>query len=339
MSRPPMARSWRGIVVLAIGMLAAGALALSPALSAQQPLTKKKANKLYVNIGEMASDSDLLDGIDSTGFLGAGATATNSSQLNGMSSDEFQGAYSRTIVVSPGPTEAASGQALLDAIAGISGNSATNTFLVKLEPGIYELGTTPLVTKPFVDIEGSGPLMTVIRSSGSSSTTQGTVMLGTQVELRLLQVRNQGGAPQSRAVYVSGGGGTLSHVEIRATGGTTASVGLTAATTVFLDDAVIRAQAEASGTAIGILVTGSTFLTDSFISASGSGNPDYGVRVEGSGIEIDRSFVAGSTDAVNRTGGVVNIALSRIGGGVVGTATCAGVYDDSYVFSVSTCPA
>ena len=68
----------RGVAVLVVGFLAAGAFAIGPA-GAAKFLTKKKALKLFytkaasdarfINVGEKASDSDKLDGIDSTGFL------------------------------------------------------------------------------------------------------------------------------------------------------------------------------------------------------------------------------------------------------------------------------
>ena len=62
-------RSWtRGVGVLAIGMLAAGALAVSPA-TAGKFLTKKRADKRYINVKETAFDSKKLDGKDSSEFL------------------------------------------------------------------------------------------------------------------------------------------------------------------------------------------------------------------------------------------------------------------------------
>jgi hypothetical protein len=55
-------------VVILAGTLLAGALSTSQGFGATF-LTKKKGNKLYVNVGERASDAELLDGKDSDQFL------------------------------------------------------------------------------------------------------------------------------------------------------------------------------------------------------------------------------------------------------------------------------
>src|SRR5438105_2473150 len=66
----------------------------------------------------------------------------NAALLGGKSASAFQRSYTRTIVVSPGATPSAGGTALLNALAGISGASSSNPYLVKLEPGVYDVGTT-----------------------------------------------------------------------------------------------------------------------------------------------------------------------------------------------------
>ena len=46
----------------------------------------------------------------------------------------------RTILVSPKASAAESGTALLNAIAGITDNDRNKPYLIKIEPGIYDLG-------------------------------------------------------------------------------------------------------------------------------------------------------------------------------------------------------
>ena len=72
--------------------------------------------------------------------------------------------YVRTAIVSPTPGNAnASGTTLLTTIAGLSpAPSVTNRWLVKIEPGLFDIGTTPMQMVDYVDYEGSGPLATVI---------------------------------------------------------------------------------------------------------------------------------------------------------------------------------
>ncbi|MGH2764884.1 MAG: hypothetical protein ACRDKA_03060 [Actinomycetota bacterium] len=76
------------MAVLALGMVAAGALVITPATAAKF-LTRKKADKRYINVGEKASDSDKLDGMDSTAFLGGDAKAADADTLDGIDSSGF----------------------------------------------------------------------------------------------------------------------------------------------------------------------------------------------------------------------------------------------------------
>lgn len=53
-----------------------------------------------------------------------------------------------------------------DAVASISDASADKPYLVKIHPGVYELASTPIVGKPYVDIEGSGQGVTILKGTG-----------------------------------------------------------------------------------------------------------------------------------------------------------------------------
>lgn len=105
------------------------------------------------------------------------------------------GPYKRTIIVSPVPNDpTASGTALLNALASITTNSATNRYLLKIEPGTYDIGANQLVMKSYVDIEGSGQSVTRIEAErGGEGEVPGDVaaVLGASVtELRALTVVN-----------------------------------------------------------------------------------------------------------------------------------------------------
>ena len=96
----------------------------------------------------------------------------------------------RTVLVSPVPgNPLASGTALRNALNGIAAPSATNRWLVKLEPGIYDIGTTSLQLRSFVDIEGSGIDATSIQGSvDAGDLTSATIRGVNNVEVRLLTV-------------------------------------------------------------------------------------------------------------------------------------------------------
>jgi hypothetical protein len=98
----------------------------------------------------------------------------------------------RTVLVSPVPGDPiASGTALLNKLAGISSPSSTNRWLLKIEPGIYEVQPHSLAMRPWVDIEGSGMgLTTIIANTAFGPTIRGA----SNAELRMLTV--EGFAPQ-----------------------------------------------------------------------------------------------------------------------------------------------
>jgi len=66
--------------------------------------------------------------------------------------------------------------------------SASNPCLLKIMPGVYDLGTSSLLMKEHVDVEGSGENVTTI--SSSVTTFNGTVNGAGNSELRLLSVVN-----------------------------------------------------------------------------------------------------------------------------------------------------
>ena len=104
----------------------------------------------------------------------------------------------RTVIVSPVPgNPVASGTALQNALAGISAPSETNRWLLKIEPGTYDMQSNSLQMRPWIDIEGSGINVTTIRSS------QTTIRGASNAELRMLTVEaigNQSGSPAPEVI-------------------------------------------------------------------------------------------------------------------------------------------
>ena len=123
----------------------------------------------------------------------------NADKLDGLNASNLQRAYARTVAVRPKATPAASGNALKAAVAGITSAAADKRYLLKVEPGLYDLGTSKLQMKAFVDIEGSGMGTTTI-PLGGVDWFDGTVAGASNSELRLLTVENTGGSDQSVAI-------------------------------------------------------------------------------------------------------------------------------------------
>lgn len=200
--------------------------------------------------------------------------------------------YVRTIVVSPVPgDDLASGAALQGALASITSNSATNRWLVKVEPGIYDLGSGggTLSMKPYVDLEGSGQAVTMIVKDGDGSPGAGTLLLADNSEVRNLWIDNRGGGAYAVAVTLAGTtNARLSHVTATASGGGTGTY------TVYTNSAV--------GT-----------IEDSTIIGGGSTPSSIGVVASSySTITIKNCTVVGSTQSGEGTGIQNSYSLVRL---------------------------
>lgn len=335
------------------------------------------------------------------------------------------GYYSKavqTVHVHPVPGDwTASGTALLNALAGITNASATKRYVIKVEPGIFELGTSRLIMKPFVDIEGSGQEATVIQGGGFSTNDDGVVWGAASAELRELQVRSNSHPSQAAiAFYLPSGDTRLRNVFLFAIGGV-GTWGIRSAGSPFIEECTIQVQGGANSHGLVSLgenrrpvirrtvieVTngssngyGMLFLSGSApaeirdvqIKLSGSYSFSYGIylddpfnllasRVTSSTIDVAGSSTntgiwfrglrlnveqsqiraAGSngTGIVNNGGGTLVlehsesagalnsaatyvgpllIGASRLEGGAAIGATCAGVYDETFIFYASACP-
>jgi len=133
--------------------------------------------------------------------------------------------YRRTVVVSPVGAATENGAALLNALAGLTGASVNNPYLLKIEPGVYNLGANSLQMQEGVDIEGSGEKTTIITAQAYSSMNAGTVMGANSSELRFLSVTNTGGggSPYAIAIYYDSvnASAKLTHVTAAASTGPT----------------------------------------------------------------------------------------------------------------------
>jgi hypothetical protein len=220
--------------------------------------------------------------------------------------------YVRTVMVHPVPGDpTASGNALLAAMASITTNTATNPYLLKIEPGIYDLGTGALTLKPYVDVEGSGELVTTIRSSGSASATTGTVVGANNCELRMLTIKNTGGGTTyAKAVYNSSADPFMSHVTLSAAGADFVVAMSDVNSSPLLYDVTISATS-ATTSAIGTEDSGSSFplLSRARIAVTGS-LTNIGLTNNGGGTQ----FLSDVSLLVNGGGGNVAIGVGALNG-------------------------
>lgn len=256
--------------------------------------------------------------------------------------DPAQGVYRRTVIVHPvpgSPTDA--GAALLAALAGITDNADNNGWLVKLEPGLYDLGTQSLVMKPWVDLEGSGQRITAILSAaGRAAIADGAVHLAPNSELRDLTVENLGGDAYSVAVY-SAVGGTLTRVSAQAGGSTTRSVGVYFENDIALRDSEVYAGTGFSGDAYGIegVGAGRASVDGTYLRPVSTGLISFAVAFQFTG----QATLVGVRAAPQTGGAAQPTALDATGGGaffevyhsrldgvvIAGTGATVRLFDDT----------
>ncbi len=124
------------------------------------------------------------------------------------------------IFVSPktGDTPATAGTALLNTLSELTDNSADNPYLIKIGPGVYDLGVESLQMKEYVDVEGSGENTTVITGHIDGDMI-GVVQGASNAEIRFLTVRNTGGGNYAFAIYNASAFVKLTNVTAFASGG------------------------------------------------------------------------------------------------------------------------
>lgn len=106
------------------------------------------------------------------------------------------------------------------AINSITNASATNPYVVKVMPGVYDLGTASLQMKEYVDLEGSGPDNTIITSSNynidGGTCTVGTVLMANNSSIRHIKIVNN--PPVMNGAYTTVAALVFNNVKAKAEG-------------------------------------------------------------------------------------------------------------------------
>jgi hypothetical protein len=206
-------------------------------------------------------------GVGMTGATGAtgAAGATGSTGATGATGATGGPQYQRTIVVSPVPGDpVASGTNLRQAIASIADASSTNPYLVSIEPGVFDLGTTPLTLLDAVDVQGAGQGTTTIK--GTLSTFNGYILVLANAELRSLslEIETGSGASYASGAYCDTKAPTLRDVTVDAPAATGEVTGIFLYQCTTLLDTVTVTGTTASGQlgVEGVSLTGGTVVAD-----------------------------------------------------------------------------
>jgi hypothetical protein len=267
-----------------------------------------------------------------------------------------------TIVVispKPGDTPQNNGTALLNNLAGISAD-ATHPYVIKLGPGIYDIGVATVEMKPYVDIEGSGESTTAIKGNGqqvvggasfsemrfltvlndSTSEYFCFAVVSTDSSVKMTNVtaisssslatvnhaiRNVSASPQLLNVKAVASNGTAVNRAIHSEGGSA--------------PIMMNVQAEAYGgnfadalrfeDSNGILKNVTTYAVGGALSSYGLSTASS----TGNTIHVTHSMLSGASGAITNASSVSTfVAHSQISGGVSnsGTLKCIGAYDPNY---------
>lgn len=206
--------------------------------------------------------------------------------------------YRRTVVVSPIGTDTENGAALLNALAGITDASAATPYLLHIEPGVYDLITTTLQMKSYVDMEGSGENVTTITAAGTANTPDNlwpnsTLSGADNAELRFLTVRNTGGNQNAVAIYNRSTSPKLTHVTVIALNGSSQTLGVfNNGGSSKMSDMTIAVTGTATVQGVFIFRGASSTLTNVAITASGGSGE--GININFSSPTIRNSAITAS---------------------------------------------
>ncbi len=245
----------------------------------------------------------------------------------------------------PNPT--GSGTALLAAVASIpsTGNDApsySNPWLLKVGPGMFDLGSGALTVPSYVSVEGAGRSATTIQSTGGSSPGAATVIVAAGEELRDVAINNTGGAAYATGLIVSGGSTAVRRVDVTVTPGTTTSRGiyLTSGAGPTFEDVAVSLYNPGSGDFYGVFSDPGSSPTFDRVSVSlGASGTGGGAAIQvtggltGRNVRVSAGF--GGNGSATIGGVVVNGPLNLRNSDV--NAGCAGSAGPAYAaYGVST---
>ena len=211
-----------------------------------------------------------------------------------------------------------------------SAPSAENSCLLKIMPGVYNVGTSTVQMQPYIDIEGSGESTTIIQGSISSSDFQvGLVTGSNHSEIRFLTIDNTGGVDDTIAFYNFSAAPKMTNITVKASGGVNSTGVHNVSSSPIMTNVTVTASGEAFN--YGVSNSSSSFPVMSNVTTTASGGTYCnGVRNTSSSPIMTNMSVTVSCGEFNS--GVHNSSSSPILTNVTITALVGdysyGVYND-----------
>jgi hypothetical protein len=260
--------------------------------------------------------------------------------------------YERTIVVNGDLSQSANGAALLAALAAASAQSpsAANPWLIQLEPGYYNIGTTGAVVDDHVSLRGSGQETTVVSGDrlGFNSPGSALVNFGTGSVIADLTVTNSGKTgtgTSSIGISVDSNDRLVARdvtVQAATSAGDATGILLGSESELLIEDSTV--EATASGVSFGIQPIPAPgpvpplHVRRSTITASGpiSG----GILAAASATVVEQSHIEGGSIAIDARSAPLAVSHSVLVGGVAATgAPVCLANTNATTFFPDTCPA
>lgn len=213
----------------------------------------------------------------------------------------------------------------LTAIASITDASASNPYLLKIMPGIYDFGGNLLQMKPYVDIEGSGQNVTVLKAGLR------VVWGEDNAEIRNLTIEAYSNGSEAHGIMCQSHAVSITDVTVIAWGGSI-NTGIdvnSAYAAATLNNVTIdlpNATGTNTGISIGEVVIDGVTIKDSSITVSGPGfgikswSPHFPVKVNNVSIAMEHTNGTGMRQ--DATSAIMNnVTISSAGTGFYSKGT------------------
>ncbi len=285
----------------------------------------------------------IIDGAVTTDKLRDDAVTGDKIAPGAVSADNLavDAVFGRILVVRNFPTDQVGNCDELRAVlADITDNDVNNRYLILLEPGIYDCGTTSVEMKPFVDIAGSGRETTLITGSRAGTNSGGVIRNARNTELRDLSVRN---VNERVALYVGQPDSRVTNVRAEVTGTNTVGYALLVLNfsgTTVITNVEANTTDGASSFAAGLYIAGgpNAVLVNVVATAGPASTNSSGIQLFNATVTARNSVFSGvDGGAIALAGGgavTANLVTSQLSGlvpvGGPATFRCSGSYDENF---------
>ena len=171
------------------------------------------------NISTTGLNADTLDGIDSMGFSSSNHNHDGIySPVNHNHESVYLKKYAKVAIVAKSNGDYADPiAAMSDLLTWCDIPSATNPCLLKIMPGVYDIGSSSLQMQSYVDMEGSGENTTKI-TGNIDSVVSGIVLGASNAEIRFLMVENTGTGNYKISIFNNNNSPKITNVTVAASG-------------------------------------------------------------------------------------------------------------------------